>query len=144
MQSTDSESGIMKISTKTRYGLRFMVDVAQNQGDGWVSLNDAAKRQGISKKYLEQVVSPLTDAGLLAVRRGKYGGFQLARPAEEITLADIVSASEDRLSLMDCLNCIGTCDREPDCIARNVWGGMQQVLMDYLNEHTLANVIRPQ
>lgn len=131
----------MRISTKMRYGLRFMIDVAQNQGDGWLTMKDVAERQGISKKYLEQVVSPLADAGLLSVRRGKHGGFRLARPADEITLADIVSASEDGISLLDCLTCIGVCDREPQCAARNVWDGMQQALMGYLNEHTLADAI---
>lgn len=126
-----------------RYGLRFMIDVAQNQGEGWLAMKDVAERQGISKKYLEQVVSPLADAGLVTVRRGKYGGFRLARPAEEITLADIVSASEGGINLMDCLACVGICDRESQCAARNVWGGMQQALIDYLNEHTLADAIAP-
>ena len=131
----------MKVSTKTRYGLRFMVDVAQNAGEGCVAMKDVAERQGISKKYLEQVVAPLADAGLLQVKRGSRGGFQLARPAEAITLADIVLASEDGLRLIDCLECAGTCEREPDCVARNVWEGMQQAMREYLESRTLADIV---
>lgn len=133
----------MKISTKTRYGLRFMVDLAQCWGSGTVALKDVAERQGISKKYLEQVVSPLAGAGLLEIKRGNRGGYQLSRAPEEITLAEVVSASEEGLELMDCLACVGTCEREPECITRNVWGGMQKAVTDYLESRTLADVIRP-
>ena len=87
----------MKISTKTRYGMRFMIDLAQHHGEGCVALKDVAERQGISKKYLEQVVAPLTGAGLLRVTRGYQGGYELARAPETITLADVVSASAARL-----------------------------------------------
>lgn len=131
----------MRISTKTRYGLRFMVDLAQNGDDGAVAMKDVAERQGISKKYLEQVVSPLVDAGLLEVKRGNRGGFLLARPAEEITLADVVGASEDGIELMDCLSCLGTCERDADCLARDVWGGLQNVITDYLESRTLADIV---
>ena len=68
----------MRISTKTRYGMRLMIDIAQNQGSGRVALKDAADRQGVSKKYLEQVVAPLVAAGLLDVARGASGGYRLA------------------------------------------------------------------
>ena len=85
----------MKISTKTRYGMRFMIDLAQSQGEGRVALKDIADRQGLSKKYLEQVVAPLASAGLLDVTRGNQGGYRLSRDASAITLADIVAASED-------------------------------------------------
>ncbi len=131
----------MRISTKTRYGLRFMVDLAQCWGEGCVALKDVASRQGISKKYLEQVVAPLADAGLLEIKRGNGGGYQLSRPPEDITLADVVSASEEGIELMDCLSCLGTCEREPDCLARDVWGGLQAAVTDYLEGRTLADVI---
>lgn len=132
----------MRISTKTRYGLRFMVDLAQCWGVGPVAMKDVAERQGISKKYLEQVVSPLANAGLLEIKRGNRGGYQLSRAPEEITLAEVVSASEEGLELMDCLTCVGSCEREPECITRNVWGGMQKAVTDYLESRTLADVIR--
>ena len=87
----------VKISTKTRYGMRFMIDLAQSQGEGRVALKDIADRQGLSKKYLEQVVAPLASAGLLDVTRGNQGGYRLSCDASAITLADIVAASEDGL-----------------------------------------------
>lgn len=89
----------MKISTKTRYGMRFMIDLAQSQGEGRVALKDIADRQGLSKKYLEQVVAPLASAGLLDVTRGNQGGYRLSRDASAITLADIVAASRGRLGV---------------------------------------------
>ncbi len=104
-------------------------------------MKDVAERQGISKKYLEQVVSPLSDAGLLQVSRGQKGGFQLSRPPEEITLADVVAASEDGLELLNCLGCLTVCEREEGCASRNVWGGMQDAITDYLEGRTLADVI---
>ena len=90
----------MKISTKTRYGMRAMLDLASRYEEGCTPLKDVAERQGLSKKYLEQVVAPLAAAGLLTVTRGYAGGYQLARPPRDITLADVVSASEDGLELM--------------------------------------------
>ena len=133
----------MKVSTKTRYGLRFMVDLAQCWGGGCVALKDVAERQGISKKYLEQVVAPLAEVGLLEIKRGNRGGYQLARAPEQITRAEVVSASEEGINLMDCLGCTGVCEREPECITRNVWGGMQRAITDYLESRTLADVIAP-
>lgn len=101
----------MKISTKTRYGMRFMIDLAQSQGEGRVALKDIADRQGLSKKYLEQVVAPLASAGLLDVTRGNQGGYRLSRDASAITLADIVAASEDGLELLDCMGSLSACER---------------------------------
>ena len=98
----------VKISTKTRYGMRFMIDLAQSQGEGRVALKDIADRQGLSKKYLEQVVAPLASAGLLDVTRGNQGGYRLSRDASAITLADIVAASEDGLELLDCMGSLSS------------------------------------
>ena len=127
----------MKISTKTRYGMRFMIDLAQSQGEGRVALKDIADRQGLSKKYLEQVVAPLASAGLLDVTRGNQGGY---RDASAITLADIVAASEDGLELLDCMGSLSACERAEDCPSRRVWGGLQVAIGDYLSGLTLADV----
>ena len=108
----------VKISTKTRYGMRFMIDLAQSQGEGRVALKDIADRQGLSKKYLEQVVAPLASAGLLDVTRGNQGGYRLSRDASAITLADIVAASEDGLELLDCMGSLSACERAEDCPSR--------------------------
>lgn len=131
----------MKISTKTRYGMRFMIDLAERYGQGCVPMKEVAERQNISKKYLEQVVAPLSEAGLLAVSRGQKGGFQLSRPPEEITLADIVEASEDGIELLNCLGCLTACERESGCVSREVWGGMQEAINSYLEGRTLADIV---
>lgn len=130
----------MKISTKTRYGMRLMIDIAQNQCDGRVALKDAAERQGISKKYLEQVVAPLVSTGLLTVTRGPQGGYRLTREAQDITLADIVSASEDGLELLACVFDDEACERSCDCASRHIWGGLQDAVRSYLENQTLADV----
>lgn len=131
----------VKISTKTRYGMRFMIDLAQSQGEGRVALKDIAERQGISKKYLEQVVAPLASAGLLEVTRGNQGGYRLARDAAAITLADIVAASEDGLELLDCMGSLAACERAEGCPSRRVWGGLQAAIRDYLAGLTLADIV---
>lgn len=133
----------VKISTKTRYGMRFMIDLAQSQGEGRVALKDVAERQGISKKYLEQVVAPLASAGLLDVTRGNQGGYRLSRDAEAITLADIVAASEDGLELLDCMGALPACERAEDCPSRRVWGGLQDAIRSYLAGTTLAEAAHP-
>ncbi len=130
----------MKISTKTRYGMRLMIDIAQHQGDGRVALKDVAERQGVSKKYLEQVVAPLVTADLLRVTRGSQGGYRLSRPAQKITLADIVSASEDGLELLTCMVDADTCERAEGCASRRVWGGLQNAIRAHLEEQTLADI----
>ncbi|MDO4289791.1 MAG: Rrf2 family transcriptional regulator [Eggerthellaceae bacterium] len=131
----------MKISTKTRYGMRFMIDLAQHWGEGCVALKDVAERQGISKKYLEQVVAPLTAAGLLRVTRGYAGGYELARAPQDITLADVVSASEDGLELLDCMSGLFACERQEGCLSQRIWGGLQNAMHDYLEGQTLADVV---
>ena len=128
----------MKISTKTRYGMRFMIDLAQHRDEGCVALKDVAERQDISKKYLEQVVAPLASAGLLRVTRGYQGGYELARPPEDITLADVVSASEDGLELLDCMSGVIACERQSGCLSQRIWGGLEQAIRDYLAGITLA------
>ncbi len=130
----------MKLSTKTRYAMRFMIFLANRHDDGWVPMKQIADEEGISKKYLEQVVSPLTDAGLLEVKRGQRGGFRLARDPDGITLADIMSASEDGLELMECLTEFSACDRSDGCPSKDIWSGLQDSINDYLNGRTLAEV----
>ena len=118
-----------------------MIDLAERYGEGCVPVKDVAERQGISKKYLEQVVAPLSAAGLLSITRGRCGGFQLARAPKDISLADVVSASEDGLALLNCLGCLAVCEREAGCVSREVWGGMQDAVTDYLEGRTLADVV---
>ena len=131
----------MKLSTKTRYAMRFMVFLARNYGQGPIPMKEIAQSEGISKKYLEQVVSPLTSAGLLSVKRGQAGGFTLSRDPKEISLADVMSVSEDGLELIDCLAGFSACDNQDRCISKSIWGGLRDVILDYLNNKSLADVI---
>lgn len=131
----------MKISTKSRYGMRFMIDLAQHYGDGPIALKDVAERQSISKKYLEQVIAPLSSDGLLHVTRGYMGGYQLSRAPEKITLEEVVSASEDGLELMDCISGMFRCDRADGCVSQKIWGGLEEAMRDYLRSKTLADIV---
>lgn len=131
----------MKISTKTRYGMRFMIELAKRWGDGCVSMKDIADGQGISKKYLEQVVAPFSEAGLLRITRGNRGGYELSRSPKEITLADVVDASEGGLELTDCLGEFQECTRVDECLSRAIWSGMQDVIVSYLKSKTLFDIV---
>lgn len=131
----------MKIATKTRYALRVMIDVAAHDEEGCVPLKDVAERQGISKKYLEQVVSPLVSQSLLKVTRGHKGGYQLTRKPKEITCAQIVSATENGLELLDCLSGEVVCEREGICVSKNIWGGLERTMTEYLESITLQDIL---
>ena len=131
----------MKIATKTRYALRVMIDVAAHDKEGCVPLKDVAERQGISKKYLEQVVSPLVSQSLLKVTRGHKGGYQLTRKPKEITCAQIVSATENGLELLDCLSGEVVCEREGICVSKNIWGGLERTMTEYLESITLQDIL---
>ena len=95
-----------------------------------------------TKKYLEQVVAPLATAGLLTVTRGYQGGYQLSRPPEAITLADVIAASEDGLALMGCTSDLLACERAGTCPSRSVWSGLQNAVNDYLESKTLADMVK--
>lgn len=131
----------MRISTKTRYALRFMIDLAEHDGEGRVAMKDIAQRQQISKKYLEQVVAPLKEAGLIAVERGAAGGYSLANDPANITMADIVQATEGDLALLDCLEGDYDCPVRGECRTQRVWAGLEDALVGYLRGTTLAGIL---
>ena len=131
----------MMISTKGRYALRFLLDVAVNQGDGFVPLKETAQRQEISEKYLEIVVKELVKSGLLKVRRGKGGGYRLDRPPEEYRVRDILERMEGPLSPVTCLEPGRTaCPRKNACRTLPLWQGLDRVISDYLDRFTLADL----
>lgn len=130
------------ISTRGRYALRMMLDLAENQGDGYVSLKDIAARQNISKKYLEQIIPVLNRAGLLQTTRGVQGGYRLTRRPEEYTVLDILSATETGLAAVACLEQdANPCARCCDCLTLPVWQGLDKVVKDYLGGITLQDVL---
>ena len=132
----------MKISTRGRYALRMMLDLAENQGDGVVALKDIAARQGISKKYLEQIIPLLNRAGLLQTSRGFQGGYRLAKAPENYSVGEILRAAEGGLSPVACLEqSPNACPRCHECDTLPIWAGLEQVVNQYLDGITLQSVL---
>ena len=133
----------MMISTKGRYALRFLVDVAEHQGDSFVPLKDVAERQEISEKYLEIVVKELVKGGLLIAARGKGGGYRLNRPPKEYSVKAILELMEGPLVPVACLEPgKSACPRSRNCQTLPLWQGLDKVISDYLVQFTLADLIR--
>jgi Rrf2 family iron-sulfur cluster assembly transcriptional regulator len=132
----------MKLSTKSRYGTRLMVDMAQHYHDGPIHLAQVAGRQGISVKYLEQIVIPLKKAHYIKSVRGPKGGHTLAKPPEEITVGEIVALLEEGVSLVECSERDEYCSRSATCLTRHLWKEAAQAMFDKLHAITLADVIR--
>lgn len=132
----------MKISTKGRYALRMLVDLAAHQADGYVSLKDISERQNLSKKYLEQIVPALNRAGLLATNRGFQGGYRLSKPASAYTVGEILRVTEGNLAPVSCLkNAHEDCPRRADCPTLPVWQGLQNAIETYLDSVTLQDML---
>jgi Rrf2 family protein len=131
----------MKLSTKSRYGTRLLLDMAQHYNQGPIQLGDIAKRQEISLKYLEQIIIPLKKAHFIETVRGPKGGHILARPPAEITLAEIVSLLEESVSLVECTDNAGICQRAETCPTRLIWKEMAQAMLGLLKSITLADLV---
>ena len=133
----------MLVSTKGRYALRIMLDLAQCSGGESVVLMDVAKRQGISEKYLESIVSSLTRAGLLTGQRGRGGGYRLSRTPEEYSIGEILRATEGPLVPVSCLKTKeNECDRSAECLTLPLWKELDRRMSDYLDRVTLAALLR--
>ena len=132
----------LKISTKGRYALRMMVDIAENQTNGYVTLKDVASRQDISKKYLEQIALHLSQAGMLRAVRGYQGGYMLSRPVEQYRVDAVLEAVEGTLAPVSCLeHAPNECPRCGICKTLPLWQGLQRVVSEYLSGITLADII---
>ncbi len=135
----------MKISTKGRYALRMMLDLAEHQGDGYIALKDIAKRQNVSKKYLEQIVPILNKADILNTNRGYQGGYRLARTPDQYTVGDILRITEGSISPVACLDKNPVeCERAAECATLPVWQGLYKVITDYLDGITLQDILDKQ
>lgn len=130
----------MRLSTKTRYGVRLMMELGLNAQNGFVQLNDIAKKQGISEKYSEQIISSLKSAGLVQSQRGAQGGYLLSKPASAITLKEIVETLEGSLNLLDCLDGTG-CQKSGRCSPQKVWRKLTEAISDVLQNTTLEDVV---
>lgn len=132
----------MKISTKGRYAIRMMLDLAQCSSDDFVALKDIAERQQISKKYLEQIVPILNRSDILTTNRGYKGGYKLAKPASHYKIGDILRLTEGSLAPVACLDLdpVG-CDRSTGCPTLPIWKGLYKAITDYLDNITLQDII---
>jgi len=130
----------MKLTTRARYGTRALLDIALSPTQP-VQLKNLAERQGISKKYLEQLLAPLRDAGLLQTVRGPAGGYQLARPLTELRLGEVLRILEGPLELTDCVADDQTCLRSAQCAARQIWQTLSAAMEQCLDRMTLADLL---
>lgn len=132
----------MKISTKGRYALRMLLDLAEHQNDGYVALKDIADRQGISKKYLEQIVPILNKTDILRTNRGFQGGYRLAKAPEQYTVGEILRQTEGSLAPVACLEHEpNECERSGECVTLSVWEGLYCVINEYLDGITLQDIL---
>ena len=132
----------MMISTRGRYALRVMIDLAEHIDEGYIPLQTIAKRQGISEKYLESILAVLSKAGLLDAVRGKGGGYRLSKPAKEYTAFEVLSLTEGTLAPVTCLESGQQCDNAKNCRTLPLWQGLDQVIAAYLCSYTLADLTR--
>lgn len=131
----------MKLSTRARYAIRMMLDIATNRkGPEPVRLGEVADRTGISRRYLDQVVMPLKSASLLLGVKGRRGGYQLARQPEDLKLGDIVEATIGPVNLVDCVSAPETCERSEACACRLIYQYLSLSMRVSLNSYTLAGL----
>lgn len=134
----------MRISTKGRYALNIMIDLAKNSNeDKYISLTEISKRLEISNKYLEQIIAALNKAKLVISTRGNNGGYRLAKSPNEYKVGDILRATEGNLSPIDCLSngSVNTCPKKNRCATLAFWQGLDKAIEEYVDSKTLADLI---
>ncbi|HHX73343.1 MAG TPA: Rrf2 family transcriptional regulator [Firmicutes bacterium] len=137
----------MKLSTKGRYGVRAMFELALQSGEGAIPLKNIAQREHISEKYLEHLFASLKKAGLINSVRGAQGGYRLARPAAEITLGDIIRVLEGPVAPTDCVideSSGEKCERSAECVMRNIWCRVRDGINGILDGITLEEIVEEQ
>ena len=133
----------MRISTKGRYALSVMIDLAQHGEDGYISLKDISERQNLSMKYLETIVAMLNKAGMLDSFRGKNGGYKLNKPLQEYTVGTILKLTEGSLAPVSCVEeGHACCDKEQECITYPMWKKLDEMIDAYLESVTLEDLLR--
>ena len=132
----------MKISTKGRYALRMLIDLAEHSSEGYVPLKDIAQRQDISKKYLEQIIPLFNSSDMLRTNRGAQGGYMLARTPDKYTVGEILRLTEGSLAPVPCAEQTPVeCDRCADCSTLPIWRGLNRVINEYLDGITLQDIL---
>jgi len=130
----------MKISTKGTYALRIMTDMAIKPEEMWTA-SMLAEKNNLSAKYLEKIISQLLKAGLLTSHRGSSGGYKLSRSPKDISLGQIILATEGRLQTVSCVSLGAKCDLMPKCLTATVWAKLDNIVNDYLNTTSLQDVV---
>ena len=134
----------MKLSTRTRYGTRALMELALRQSHEPVLLKDIAARQEISLPYLEHIVTPLIAAGIIRSTKGPKGGISLARKPEDITLKEIMQILEGTVAPVECIDNPGACRRSDFCAARDIWGELKNAMNGVLEATTLHDLVEKQ
>jgi Rrf2 family protein len=134
----------MRISTKTRYGMRLMIKLADNFGKGYTYLKDIAESEKISEKYLSLIVIPLKTAGLLTTSRGIHGGYILSKKPSEITAREIVEILEGDMCVVECIKNDKYCSKSGNCSAQDLWTGLSDKMTEYLNTINLEELVKLQ
>jgi len=131
----------MKLSTKGRYGLRALLDLALHRDEGSVLLKDIARRQEFSLPYLQHLIAPLIAAGVVKSTRGAGGGVSLLKPPSEIRLSEVVQPLEGCITPVDCVNNPALCHRSTSCATRDIWGEMKDAMSQVLDSTTLQDLV---
>ena|SRR6056297_509259 len=131
----------MRLSTRSRYGVRLMLELALNYNTGYTFLKNISKKEEISEKYLSQLVIPLKARGLIASSRGAHGGYRLAKEPSLITIKDLVQTLEGSTSLVECVNNPSVCNRSSKCSTRSVWEMLDKKISDTLSSITLKDLL---
>lgn len=133
----------MMISTRGRYALRVLIDLAEHTGEGYIPMKQIAERQGISLKYLEQIVPILSKKGFVEGVHGKGGGYRLMTAPEECRIGDILRLTEGNLAPVACLECgAKPCDRRYQCRTFPMWTNFHRLVNDYFDHITLADIMK--
>lgn len=134
----------MKLSTRTRYGTRALLELALRQGEGPVFLKDIARQQQISLSYLEHLVTPLISGGIIRSIKGPRGGITLVKKPEEIKLLEITQLLEGSLAPVECVDNPDTCERSAKCVTRDIWGEVKAAMNNVLETTTLQDLVERQ
>lgn len=132
----------MKISTRGRYALRLMLDLALNYSGNYIPLKAIAQRQEISDKYLEQIINILSKAGFVQSARGAQGGYRLSRQPSQYTAGEILRLAEGSIAPVACLECAGSCDKIDSCLTIGLWRKMQEAINEVVDNTTLEDMIK--
>ena len=132
----------MRLSTRSRYGTRLMLELALHYNKGSVFLKDIAREEDISEKYLSHLVIPLKASGLISSSRGAHGGYRLAKSPSHITIKDIVQALEGSLSTVECVKNPSVCNRFSTCPTRDIWEMLDEKISETLDSIALKNLIK--